>query len=121
MSQLPIASKYVSTPALPVSDEEREALVGRLNAAFADGVVSADAYAGLLDMLFAARTLGELIPVVTALPPSPTYGVPDAVAQTGQPGQLTTSRQPAPLMVIGTLGAAAVAIIVIAVLLLIML
>lgn len=94
MTNLPISSKYRSTPALPVQDDEREALSVRLNKAFADGAIDSDAYRSHLDLLFAARTLGELVPVVEALPPTTTYDQPAIVAQqtTVEPGELVPAR-----------------------------
>lgn len=91
MSNLPISSKYRSQPALPIDDVEREDLVARLNQAFSDGSVGQDDYRTLLDRVFGARTLGELVPVVEALPVKPTHDSPAIVAQTGgpPPGELT--------------------------------
>lgn len=93
MSQLPRSSKYRATPNAPVTDAEREQLTTRLNAAFEAGAVSNDDYPRLLDALFAARTLGDLVEVVEALPPMPTYHVPAVVAVgDGRPGELLPSR-----------------------------
>lgn len=64
VSNLPISSKYRSTPAKPVDEEERERLTRQLNDAFTRGELSQEEYAQLLDTLFAARTLGDLVPVV---------------------------------------------------------
>lgn len=122
MSNLPISSKYRSTPQAPVTDAEREALVTRLNAAYETGRLDEEAYRSGLDAVFAASRLGELVPVVEALPPSPTHAVPDIV-ETGPaaPGELTPSRQPSGRMLV-TLGAtAAVALVVLLVLLAVLL
>ncbi len=94
MSNLPISSKYRSTPELPIPEDEREALVKRLNKAFSDGAISSDDYRAFLDRLFAARRLGELAVIVEALPPMPTHDQP-AMVQQGtavEPGELTPSR-----------------------------
>ena len=107
MSNLPISSKYRSTPALPVSDEEREDLAGRLNQAFGDGTIDSDAYRGMLDRVFEAKTLGELVPVVEVLPVKQTYQAPAIVAQSGPaPGELTASTPPgkASLVAAGAIG-----------------
>lgn len=91
MSNLPISSKYRSTPAVPVDEAERDSLTTRLNDAFAAGDVDSDSYRALLDQLYAARTLGELAPVVERLPARSTYDVPAVVseAHTPAPGQLS--------------------------------
>jgi hypothetical protein len=92
-AELPISSPYRSTPDVPVSDTERDQLNSRLNDAFEAGKLDPDDYQGRLDQLFAARTLGELVPVVTGLPPLQTYNAPALVASTGgQPGELTPAR-----------------------------
>ncbi len=121
MSNLPISSKYRSTPTRPVDDAERNALVARLNTAFTDGRIDSDAYARLLDVAFGAKTLGELVPVVEALPSVPTYAVPDAVLQTGTPGQLAPARLPnsraVAIGVVALVGALAVVAMLLALLL----
>lgn len=90
MSNLPISSKYRSQPDLPVSDAERDDLTRRLNAAFERGDVSQDDYRALLDRLYAARTLGELVPVVEQAAVRETHNSPAIVAQQTalEPGQV---------------------------------
>ncbi|GAA3576127.1 hypothetical protein GCM10022197_36640 [Microlunatus spumicola] len=93
MSELPISSPYRSRPDAPVTDSEREQLSARLNTAYADGALDADDYQGRLDSLFAATTLGQLVPVVDGLPPAATYDSPSIVASGGgQPGELAPAR-----------------------------
>lgn len=121
MSNLPISSKYRSTPDKPVSDDEREQLVARLNQAFADGAMDADAYQALLDRTFTARTLGELVPVVEVLPPVATYAEPGVVAQSGRPGELSEPRRPNTALVAAAVGIGVVALVVLAVLLMLLL
>lgn len=122
MSNLPISSKYRSTPDAPVTDAEREALVVRLNAAYEAGKLDDDAYRGHLDRVFAASRLGELVGVVEALPPSPTHGVPAIVAAgTSAPGELTPSRQPTGRLLVTVGATAAVALVVLLVLLAVLL
>lgn len=108
-AELPISSPYRSTPDVPVSDAERERLNARLNDAFEAGTLQTEDYQARLDGLFAARTLGELVPVVTGLPPLQTYDAPALVASTGgRPGELTPSRsstKPALVAVAGITGA----------------
>lgn len=93
MSNLPISSPYRSTPGEPVSDAEREQLTTRLNDAFSKGSLSHDDYSARLDQLYAAQTLGELVPVVDGLPPRETHETP-AIVSTGEgnPGELTQAR-----------------------------
>ncbi|MGA4669326.1 DUF1707 SHOCT-like domain-containing protein [Propionibacteriaceae bacterium Y1923] len=94
MSNLPISSKYHSQANEPVSDAEREDLGKRLNDEFAKGTIDADHYPQLLDRVYEAKTLGELVPVVEALPVKQTYDQPGIVAQAGGPaaGELTQPR-----------------------------
>ena len=92
-SELPISSPYRSTPEAPVSEDERNRLSTRLNAAFEAGTLDADDYQARLDRLFAAQRLGELVPVVQGLPPLQTYQDPALVAGTGgRPGELAPAR-----------------------------
>lgn len=93
MSELPISSPYRSTPDVAVSEAEREQLSARLNSAYADGRLDADDYQSRLDTLFAASTLGQLVPVVDGLLPAPTYDSPAMVASSGgTPGELSAPR-----------------------------
>lgn len=93
MSELPISSPYRSRPDAPVTDSEREQLSARLNTAYADGGLDADDYQARLDTLFAASTLGQLVPVVDGLPPARTYESPAMVAPGGgTPGELSEAR-----------------------------
>jgi hypothetical protein len=93
VSELPISSPYRSTPGAPVTESEREQLSARLNTAYADGRLDADDYQARLDALFAASTLGQLVPVVDGLPPASTYDSPAIVAPSGgSPGELSTAR-----------------------------
>jgi hypothetical protein len=120
-SELPISSPYRSTPGEVVSETERNQLNDRLNAAYTAGALDPEDYQSRLDQLFAAQTLGELVPVVTGLPPLQTYTDPAMVASSGgQPGQLAPSRDAsrATLMVVGGVVAA---VVVIAILLLLLL
>ncbi len=93
-SELPISSPYRSRPDAPVTETEREQLASRLNAAFTAGTLDSDDYQTRLDTLFAATRLGELVPVVTGLPPLQTYSDPAIMATTsgGQPGELAPAR-----------------------------
>lgn len=120
-SDLPISSPYRSTPALPVDDGERDRLSTRLNAAFEAGTLDADEYRTRLDRLFAARTLGELVPVVEGLAPLPTYAEPGLVASSGgRPGELAPARSGNGLTVVAVAGIAG-AVLLVAVLLLLLL
>lgn len=96
MDNLPISSKYRSTPNEPVTDQERDELTVRVNEAYTDGKLDDEQYHAHLDQVFAARTLGELVPVVAAVGPAPTYKEPAIVAQTtsNRPGELAEIRPP---------------------------
>ena len=111
-SDLPISSPYRSTPQAPVGETERDQLSSRLNAAFEAGDLDQDEYRTRLDRLFAARTLGELVPVVQGLPPLQTYTPPAVVAHggPGRPGELAPARSANrfTLLAVGGVGAAVV-------------
>src|SRR5215210_4077978 len=93
-SDLPISSPYRSTPDAPVTESERDQLSSRLNAAFTAGTLDAEDYQARLDTLFAAKRLGELVPVVQGLPALQTYNDPAIVATSpgGRPGEVSESR-----------------------------
>lgn len=116
MQELPISSRYRSRPTEPVSEEERSRLNERLNHAFADGGLDEDGYRARMDLLFSARTLGELVPVVQGLPPLPTHDVPAIVTQQGRPGDLAEARRPAGVVVAVGIGLAVLLVGVLAVL-----
>lgn len=99
MSELPISSKYRSTPDKPVTEEERNELTQRLNEAFEAGQLKQTDYSSRLDQLYAATQLGELVPVVDGLPAVQSYSEPDAVKQesTTAPGQLEEARDARPM------------------------
>ncbi|MEL4505075.1 DUF1707 domain-containing protein [Luteococcus sp. H138] len=90
MSNLPISSKYRSQSARSVDEAEREDLTKRLNDAFTSGSIDGDTYRDLLDRLYGAQTLGELVPVVEHLPAKQTYDDPAMVRQNTStaPGEL---------------------------------
>ena len=117
--ELPISSPYRSTPTLPVDDDERNRLSSRLNAAFEAGSLDADEYRSRLDRLFSAQTLGELVPVVSGLPPLATHSAPALVASTGgRPGELAPARSGNGLTVL-TVGGIAGAVLLVVLLLII--
>ncbi|HEY9292316.1 MAG TPA: DUF1707 domain-containing protein [Microlunatus sp.] len=122
MKELPISSKYRSTPDAAVSADEREQLTRRLNDAFAAGRLDQDDYSAKLDRLYAAHRLGELIPVVEGLPEEQTYAEPDAVRQSTAtaPGELTAARSGSRLT-LGVIVAIALVVIIVAILLAIIL
>jgi hypothetical protein len=116
-SNLPISSPYRSKPDAPVTDAERDRLNARLNAAFTAGTLDQDDYRARLDRLFAAKRLGDLVPVVEGLPPLPTHSSPAIVASSsGQPGELAESRGAGRLTAV-VVGGVAVAVLIIAILL----
>jgi hypothetical protein len=116
-SNLPISSPYRSRPDAPVTDAERDRLNARLNAAYTAGGLEQDDYRARLDLLFAAKRLGELVPVVEGLPPLPTHSSPAIVTSSGgQPGELAESHAPGRLSAV-VVGGVAAAILLIAILL----
>jgi hypothetical protein len=118
--ELPISSPYRSTPDLPVGDSEREQLSARLNTAYADGKLDADDYQARLDALFAASTLGQLVPVVDGLLPAATYDSPAMVAPSGgTPGEVSEARD-ANGVSLGLIVGIAAAIVIIAILFLVL-
>lgn len=111
---LPPSSKYLQRSTEPVDDVERESLTARLNGAFEDGRIGHDEYAGAMDVVYDARTLGELVPVVEKLPAAKA-DTPAIVAQGGTPaGDVSGSRNLLPLAI----GAGVVGVTLIAILLL---
>lgn len=120
MSELPISSPYRSKPDAPVTDAEREQLSARLNTAYADGRIGPDDYQARLDTLFAASTLGQLVPVVDGLPPAATYDSPAIVGQGGgPPGELAPARNVSGVS-LGLVVGVTAAIVVIAILFLVL-
>ncbi len=118
MSQLPRSSKYRATPNAPLDERERERIVARLNEAYESGKVDADAYPALLDSAFAARTLGEIAPVVEAVPGEVTYDVPAIVESGSQaPGQLAEAKRPSTGLVLAVAGGVVLALFVLIVVL----
>jgi hypothetical protein len=121
VSELPISSPYRSTPGAPVTEAEREQLSARINSAYADGRLDADDYQARLDSLFAASTLGQLVPVVDGLPPASTYDSPAMVGPGGGvPGELSEARNASRVslgLVVGVLAVLLVIVILLVVLL----
>ena len=113
MSELSRSSKYRATPGLPLPDAERERLVERLNTAYESGKVGPDAYQGLLDTVFSATTLGQVAPVVEALPGEVTYDVPAVIhSGTQRPGELAAARPASPILGVAIAGGVVLAILV---------
>lgn len=95
LPDLPPSSRYRSAPQRPIEEAEREQLNARLNEAFAAGELEEDGYQQRLDQLYSARTLGDLVPVVSGLP-APIADTPAIAASTGgRPGELAELRPPA--------------------------
>lgn len=116
-----MSSAYRDRPDGPVDDAERERLSQRLRAAYEAGALDDDEFNGRLDRLWAAKRLGELVPVVEGLPPVVTHDQPAIVQQTpaGRPGELAPIRRaPAPLVLLGG-GVLAVVVLLILVLLIV--
>lgn len=114
---LPISSRYRSQPNEPVTEAERSRLSAQLNEAFERGEIDQPTYSRLLDEVFGAKRLGDLIGPVEALGKPATYDVPAIVEQApqGRPGELTQARTPAArtqLMLVGGIGALVLAVVV---------
>ncbi|HMT87943.1 MAG TPA: DUF1707 domain-containing protein [Arachnia sp.] len=110
-SSLPPSSKYRARPGQAVDDTEREALTERLNRAFEEGALTQERYLEAMDIVYAAQTLGELAPVVEALP-GPVAATP-AIVTSGStpPGEVVPTRNMVvPALVIGA-GIVALALI----------
>jgi hypothetical protein len=69
------------TPAVRASDEEREAVVARLQTAAGEGRLALDELAERLDRAFAAVTRAELEPLTADLPAKPAPAPPAAKAR----------------------------------------
>lgn len=114
MPDLPLSSKYRTNPQGAVDDDERAELTERLSAEYTAGRIDQDDYLAKLDVIYNAQTLGDLVPVVSALPPRSTHGVPDIVLK-GKgtvPGTVNRSKNLTPLVAGATAGLVFVAGIV---------
>lgn len=123
-SNLPISSKYRNVPAAPVSEAEREDLAARLNEEYAKGKIDPEDYQTLLDTVFSARTMGELLPVAEVLPVKATHDQPAIVSQqiNVAPGELAPSTRGNALSLgLMAAGGAAVVAIIAVILLLVLL
>ncbi|NLE97812.1 MAG: DUF1707 domain-containing protein [Propionibacterium sp.] len=117
--ELPPSSKYIARRDEPVSDAERDSLTKRLADEFEQGRMTHDDYSRALDTLYDATTLGELVPVVEAVPDAGA-SVPAIVGEsTGRPGELAPIRSGAlPPVALGgaILGAVLVLLLLLAIL-----
>lgn len=111
---LPPSSKYIQRAGDPVDETERDSITTRLNDAFADGRLTHDEYAEAMDIVYGARTLGDLVPVMEKLPAA-AANVPAIVEQGGPPaGQLTQPRSLVPAAVmVGVVGLSLLAVLAI--------
>jgi hypothetical protein len=64
------------------SDAERDAVVGRLNQAVGEGRLTMDEFSGRLELAYAARTRGDLDPLLRDLPAGSGAAVPVATSGT---------------------------------------
>lgn len=118
MTNLPRSSKYVVSAQAPLEATERDDVIARVNAAFTEGTLSEGEYQDALDRTFAARTLGELVPVVEKLPARASYAAPANIESAPlAPGELSAARQPNARFVWGVVIAGGVALLLIALLL----
>jgi hypothetical protein len=123
MSKLPPSSRYLQRADEPVGETERGALTKRVSDAFADGRLDADSYRQFMDVIYAAKTLGELVPVVEQLPAA-AVNTPAIVGEGKLPaGQVGEIRTPARVgwVVFGAITGVAALLALVAVLLLLLL
>lgn len=119
---LPISSKYRSQPNEPVTEAERSRLSAQLNEAFEKGEIDQTTYSELLDQVFEAKTLGDLIHPVEVLGKPATYNVPAIVEQSpGRPGELAEARKPAARTQLALVGGLSVLVLLAIVILLVLL
>lgn len=121
MIQLPPSSKYRAQADKAVDDAEREALTGRLNDAFESGAVTQERYLEALDEVYAAKRLGDLIPIVEELP-GPVAATPAIVgSQAALPGEVKPARNVvAPAMLVGIGGVALLMVLAVLIVMLIL-
>ncbi len=84
-----MSSRYENQPHEPVSEPVRDELVKKVNDAYVAGHLDPDDYERVLDSAYSAKTQGELVPVIKALPSRYQADEPDMVSQHGEPGTLT--------------------------------
>ncbi len=117
MSELPISSPYRDRPDGPVSEDERNRLTERLNAAYEAGAMDEDEYRTRLDRVWSASRLGELAVVVQGLPPAPTHAQPAIVTTgitgAGRPGELAPIRRTGSKLVLAAAGVGALVLLLI--------
>ncbi len=92
----------------------------RVSDAFADGRLDTDAYRQSMDVIYAAKTLGELVPVVEQLPAA-AVNTPAIVGEGNLPaGQVGEIRTPARVgwVAFGAIAGAATLLAIVAILLL---
>lgn len=122
VKELPASSRYVARSGEPVTDADRSELNTRLNDAFSAGTIDDQAFHRHLDTIYSAATLGELVPVVQALPAGATYSTPQGIEQNSRPpGEVAPSRGMPPALIAGMLGAAGVAMVLVIIILVIVL
>ena len=117
-----MSSRYRSTPNEPVTEEERNRLSAQLNEAYEKGEIDQVTYGELLDQVFGAQKLGDLIGPVEALGKPATYDVPAHVEQApqGRPGELAPARTPAARSQLMVVGGVSVAVLLAVILVLIL-
>jgi hypothetical protein len=81
-----VSDQDSSSPELRASDAERDDVVGRLNRAVGEGRLTMDEFSGRLDLAYAARTRGELDPLLRDLPDSAPAAGGTTVASSGSQG-----------------------------------
>lgn len=101
MNKLPPSSKYVQRAGDAVGELERDALTRRVSDAYTEGRMELVEYQEAMQVIYQAQTLGDLVPVVEALP-APVVDTP-AIVGTGHlpAGQVNAGRPPGNIVLIG--------------------
>src|SRR5215472_18746270 len=80
------ALRLLGTPEMRASDADRDAAAGLLNAAFAEGRLTADEHGQRVESAYAARTWQQLRQLTADLPAPPAAAEPMAPARFTAPG-----------------------------------
>jgi hypothetical protein len=75
-----VSEQDSSDSGVRASDAERDAVVGRLNRAVGEGRLTMDEFSGRLELAYAARTRGDLGPLLRDLPADSGGAVPDVTS-----------------------------------------
>jgi hypothetical protein len=88
-----VSEQESSGSGVRASDAERDAAVGRLNQAVGEGRLTMDEFSQRLELAYAARTRGDLDPLLRDLPADAGSAVPATTAASGGTAVVTGSSQ----------------------------